>query len=135
MIILLFCLFVLKKSLPARLPAKKKINNRYGYYDVAGSAFRINFFHYSKTLSKQNIKKINQLQPSPNFYISLIFLQWLSLLGALRLAVLALVLLMFIALQINHSYNITIAPPPAFFFVYNPVHSQERVIHTQFLYI
>jgi len=59
---------------------------------VAGSAFRINFFHYSKTLSKQ--KKINQQQPSPNFYFSLIFLQWLSLLGALISAMLALALLM-----------------------------------------
>ena len=93
------------------------------------------FFIIPRHYPNKTKQKINQLQPSPNFYISLIFLQWLSLLGALILAVLALVLLMFIPLQINHSYNITIAPPPAFFFVYNPVHSQERVIHTQFLYI
>ena len=102
---------------------------------MAGSAFRINFFSLFQDIIETKQKKINQQQPSPNFYISLIFLQWLSLLGALILAVLALVLLMFIPLQINHSYNITIAPPPAFFFVYKPVHSQERVIHTQFLYI
>jgi len=42
----------------------------------------------------RNKKKINQQQPSPNFYFSLIFLQWLSLLGALISAMLALALLM-----------------------------------------
>jgi len=43
---------------------------------------------------RNKTKKINQQQPSPNFYISLIFLQWLSLLGALILAMPALALLM-----------------------------------------